>query len=80
MAVKKVNEMSRGPQKRLPKYKAYDMAAECIRDALATAYYKFEDNAEYNALSEEEQQLVNQYYDELGTKLCKAMGKTFYTM
>ena len=30
MMIKNLDEMSRGPQKKLPKYKARDIAAECL--------------------------------------------------
>lgn len=58
-----------------------DMAKERLRDALSVAYYEFVDggNADYNELSEEDQEAVLYYIDQYGESMCKAIGKKYYT-
>lgn len=58
-----------------------DMAKERLRDALSVAYYEFVDgeNADYNELTEEDQEAVLYYIDQYGESMCKAIGKKYYT-
>ena len=81
MMIKNLDEMSRGPQKKLPKYKARDIAAECLWDEVAKAYYSLTDDPDFDKkYTQEEQDMIMDYYDELGKKMCKVIGKEFYTV
>lgn len=75
----KINEMSRGPYKKLPKYKAAEIAKKRLVNALSVAYYGFEDDDYYQSLSEDEQELINQYMNIFGQKMAKSIGKEYFT-
>lgn len=78
--MKIMTEMPRGPQKKLTKTRASEMAKDCLMDALAAAYYRFENNNDFQNLSEEEQELVLQQTDILGAKMAKSIGREYYTV
>lgn len=80
MAVKPVNEMPRrGPQKKLPKYKALEIAKDIIMHQLATAYYSLE-NSDYDKYSDEEKNMIISFIDTLGKKLGKVIGRDYYSL
>ena len=74
-----MNEMSRGPQKKLPKYKAQEIAKDRLLSSLSIAYYGFENDDYFNSLSEEEQDLINYYMNIFGEKMAKSIGREYYT-
>lgn len=78
--MKIMTEMPRGPQKKLTKGRASEMAKDCLIDALSTAYYKFENNDDFQNLSEEEQDLVLRQTNILGAKMAKSIGREYYTV
>lgn len=77
--MKVINEMPRGQQKKLPKYKAAEIAKEQLIDSLSVAYYKFESDDYFQSLSDEEQELIMDYMQAFGDKMAKSIGKKFYT-
>lgn len=64
--------------KKLPKYKAAEIAKKHLVDVLSVAYYGFEDNNYYQSLSEDEQELINQYMNIFGQKMAKSIGKEYF--
>lgn len=78
--MKIMTEMSRGPQKKLTKTRASEIAKDCLMDALAAAYYRFENNNDFQNLSEEEQDLVFYQMNILGAKMANSIGREYYTV
>lgn len=72
-------EMARGKWKKLTKYKAREWARNMLLSALSVAYYRYEADDDFQALSEEEQELVIQETNALGEKMAKAIGGEYYT-
>lgn len=77
--IQKIDEMSRGKWKKLTKSKAMDMAKDRLMTNLSIAYYGFENDDEFQALSEEDQELVMSYVNTFGEKMAKAIGRNYYT-
>lgn len=80
LKMKIMTEISRGPQKKLTKGRASEMAKDCLIDALAAAYYRFENNDDFQNLSEGEQDLVLHQMNILGSKMAKSIGREYYTV
>ena len=72
-------EMARGKWKRMTKGRAREMAKERLLEAISIAYYGFEDNDEFNSLSEEDQQVVLNEIGYLGKRMAKSIGGEYYT-
>lgn len=77
--IQRIDEMSRGKWKKFTKGKAIDMAKDRLMTNLSIAYYGFENDDEFQALSEEDQELIMNYINEFGEKMAKAIGRNYYT-
>ena len=80
MAVKKLLEMpKRGPQKKLPKYKANEIAKDVIQNNISSLFYSITEGMnnpadKYN-LSQDDIELVDKCMDQLLTKMFKSIGR-----
>ena len=74
----------RGPNKKLTKYKAIEIAKDVLIRHLSTAYYGVEEGTQNPTdkydLSEDEVQLVYSMVDTLAQKMAKSIGRDYYTM
>ena len=81
----KITEMpKRGPNKKLTKTRATEIAKDVLISNLAKAYYGVEDGinnpADKYGLSEEEIQLVYSMVDTLANKMAKSIGRDYYSV
>lgn len=81
----KVAEMpKRGPNKKLTKTRAIEIAKDILMDNLSVAYYSVSEGTDNPTdrygLSDDEQELVYQMLRQLGQKMAKSIGREYYTV